>query len=43
MISRAIMPDEVYESEGHGAIVTEGQDLDDDIEADKRGEVWKKE
>ena len=43
MISHAVLPDEVYESDGHGAVVTEGKGFDDDLEADKIEESsWKK-
>ena len=45
MISRAVLPDEVYyQSEEHSAEAIEGKGLDDDIEASNVGEnAWKQE
>ena len=44
MISRAVLPDEVYQSDEHSAEAIEGKGLDDDVEARNVGEKpWKQE
>ena len=44
MISRAVLPDEVYEGEEGASVTIEGKAVDDDIEREATGEGdWKKE
>ena len=44
MICRAVLPDEVYQSEEHSAETIEGKGLDDEVEVRNVGEKsWKQE
>ena len=43
MIPRPIFPDEVYVLDGHEPVISEGQGPDENLEAEKVGDVpWKR-